>query len=52
MYEYEIFNAATNKTIVIFGYNYKDARRRWKIDPKDYEVINVKYVEDKKKSDP
>lgn len=45
MYEYEILNAATNETAIIFGFSYEDACRRWKIDSKNYKLLSAEYVD-------
>ena len=45
MYEYHIINKATEETNIIFGYDYNDACRRWKVNPHDWLVQIAEYVD-------
>jgi hypothetical protein len=45
MYEYHIINRATEETNIIFGYDYNDACKRNRIDPKDWFVQIAEYID-------
>jgi hypothetical protein len=45
MYEYQIRHKTTNKNTIIFGYNYADACRRWKIEPEEWTIELQEYID-------
>ena len=45
MYEYRIENKVTGKDGYIFGYCYEDACKRAGLNPDDYEIISLDYID-------
>ena len=46
MDEYFIYNAALDIEKPIFGYSFQDACRRYGIDPNEWELTMVNYIEE------
>ena len=45
MYEIEIMNINTNEINYLFGYSVKDAFKKKKLDPNEWEVMYVEYID-------
>lgn len=45
MYEYIIVHRQNGMTQVIYGYDYHNACKRWKVNPHDWLVQNAEYVD-------
>lgn len=45
MYEYRVIHIHCGKTTIIFGYDFYDACRRAKLDPKLWEIDYQEYVD-------
>jgi len=45
MWEFEVRNYETGEITLIFGYNYSDACRRWKLVPNEWEILLQTYVD-------
>lgn len=45
MYEFDIINKATNEENIIFGYDKKDAFRRYNLNISEWEVWMVTYID-------
>ena len=45
MYEFRIIHLTNKNERIIFGYNKADACRRAKLDPAEWDVTDVEYVD-------
>lgn len=45
MFDFWIEHIHCGETTHIFGYDFRDACRRWKIDPKLWNILSTEYVD-------
>ena len=45
MYEFGIYNITTCENEVVFGYNFADACRRAKLNPQEWKVEYMEYID-------
>ena len=45
MYEYRTYNAKTSEERIFFGYTFENACKRAKVNPAEYVVVDMEYVD-------
>lgn len=45
MYKYTIWNFITKEENIIFGYSFKDAINKYKINPNEVQLIHKAYID-------
>lgn len=45
MLEYGVYNLHTDAEMIIYGYSFADACKRAKLNPGDYQIIYMDYID-------